>query len=123
MTHKFTPLHFFISLCQLAAVISVLVQIRLMASKLPPYLPTMFLVFGILGVVVSLRQVWIFARKGDLWMVGNAGGLFLYSLALLDLWDRHGEVWARDIVLLILSGVATLPVVGGQLFAWTRKEG
>ena len=69
-----------------------------------------------------MRLLWIFVREGDLWMVGFGASVFLASLVLFDFWDSRGEVRTRDIVLLILSGVAALPAVGSQLFAWTRKE-
>lgn len=72
--------------------------------------------------MTSLRLLWIFGREVDLWMVGLAASIVLASLVLFDLWDSRGEITTRDIVLLILSGVAALPAVGSQLSALPRQK-
>jgi hypothetical protein len=126
VTHKFIPLHLFISICQFVAITNALVLIWLMGTQMPPPWSAtarfLLLVFGTATAVTSLRLLWIFGREGDLWMVGLAASIVLASLVLFDLWDGRGEVRIRDIVLLILSGVAALPAVGSQLSAWHRQK-
>jgi len=97
-----------------------------MGTQMPPPWSTtarfLFLAFGTATAVTSLRLLWIFGREVDLWMVGLAASIVLASLVLFDLWDSRGEITTRDIVLLILSGVAALPAVGSQLSALPRQK-
>lgn len=126
VTHKFKPFHLFISVCQLVAITNAILLIWLMGAPIPPPWSTtvqfLFLAFGTVTAVTSLRLLWIFVRASDSWMVGFAASMIVASLVLFDLWDSRGEVRTRDLVLLILSGVAALLAVGGQLFEWTRRE-
>jgi len=115
MHHKSDPFVLFLSLCQFTGSLSPIAVAWSMGNRFPPSWSVMFLTMGATGAISALTGLWVFWRRGDLLMVGIRGGMLLSAIAFLDFWHEGGAVHTRDIVLLVLSAVSTLPVVLSQI--------